>query len=93
LHEVSALRGTAVSRGRFSIGLPTQAFFLMTMSIAIVAGALILHQGESIKERVLVERLAAVSRHGHLLESNALAGGVSADRMLLRPTCRAKSAT
>ena len=55
----------------------------MAVSIAIVSSALIWHQGESIKEQVLVERLAAVSRQARVHQSQATAVGIGGDRVAL----------
>jgi diguanylate cyclase (GGDEF)-like protein/PAS domain S-box-containing protein len=62
------------------ITLPTQAFLLTAISIVIVSVALIWHQGESIKERVLADRLAAVWRVGGVFESHVTTDQIGNDR-------------
>jgi diguanylate cyclase (GGDEF)-like protein/PAS domain S-box-containing protein len=52
----------------------------MAVSIAIVSGGLIWHQGESIRRQVLEERLAALTRHADIHESHVAAAGIGADR-------------
>jgi hypothetical protein len=57
-------------RRRPSASLPTQAFLLMAFSITIVSAALIWHQGESIKQQVIAERLASVARQAAIFQSH-----------------------
>jgi diguanylate cyclase (GGDEF)-like protein/PAS domain S-box-containing protein len=52
----------------------------MAFAITIVSGALIWHQGESIKQRVLEERLVAVTRQARIYETTVAAAGIGQDR-------------
>jgi diguanylate cyclase (GGDEF)-like protein/PAS domain S-box-containing protein len=73
-------RTRGLLRRRPTASLPTQAFVLMAVSITIVSAALIWHQGESIKQQVVAERLASVSRQATIFQSHVAAQGIGDDR-------------
>jgi diguanylate cyclase (GGDEF)-like protein/PAS domain S-box-containing protein len=55
----------------------------MAFSIAIVAAALIWHQGGSIRKQVLEERLITISRQARIHEAHVMTAGIGHDRVAI----------
>jgi len=82
--EQTQSRGVRMlNRARAAATLPTQAFLLVAVSIAAVSTGLIWHQGESIRQHVLSERFASVSRQAVVFQDQAASTGIGADRAAL----------